>query len=462
MKGPINKKEKGVFRLPTYNFTEGPIKKQILLFSGPILLSNLLQVSYQFIDSLWVGNLLGDQALGAVTISSTIVVVVLAFIIGINNATLTILSQQKGMQDETGLRRYVNAFVVLLALLSLLVGAFGFIFATDILVFLNTPDSMLEGAGAYLRISFLGVLLIMGYNFISTVLRALGDSKTPLKFIFIAVLLNTILDPLFIAGFNWGIHGAAIATVVSQGLAFFLALMYSLKKKLIPFSRPHWPSWAEAWLILKLGIPAGLQMMVIQAGVTTILSIVNSFGAAVVAGYGAAQRIDSLIMLPASALGTAVNSMAGQNIGANRWDRVRKIALYGVLFNFHIMFAIAILIFVFAEIMITWFIHEPDSVHFGIAFLKITAFFYPFLGLNFILNGIVRASGAMYQVLVLNILSFWVLRVPLTSLFSSLIGQNGIAYGIGISFVISSIFAFSYFQWGGWKRKRLFAKKTTE
>ena len=114
----------------------------------------MLQVSYQFIDSLWVGNLLGDQALGAVTISSTIVVVVLAFIIGINNATLTILSQQKGMQDETGLRRYVNAFVVLLALLSLLVGAFGFIFATDILVFLNTPDSMLEGAGAYLRISF--------------------------------------------------------------------------------------------------------------------------------------------------------------------------------------------------------------------------------------------------------------------------------------------------------------------
>lgn len=173
---------------------------------------------------------------------------------------------------------------------------------------------------------------------------------------------------------------------------------------------------------------------------------------------GAAQRIDSLIMLPASALGTAVNSMAGQNIGAGRWERVREIARFGVRINALIMFSIALFIFFFAEHMITWFIREEDSIRFGMSFLKITAFFYPFLGLNFIFNGIVRSSGAMFQVLVLNIISFWLLRVPFTYWFSSLIGENGIAFGIGISFVISSMFSFSYFRWGGWKRSRLFEK----
>lgn len=430
----------------------------MFLFSAPILLSNLLQVSYNFIDSLWVGNLLGDQALGSVTISATIFTMVLAFVIGINNATLTILSQQKGRQDEKGLRRYVNAFVVILTCLSLLIGSFGYVFTRDILIFFNTPESMLAGATAYLQINFLGIVFIMGYNFLSTVLRALGDSKTPLKFVFLAVVLNTILDPVFIAVFNWGIYGAAYATILSQGIAFLLALFYSLKNQLIPFSLPRLPTRTETWMILKLGIPAGMQMMVIQFGITTILSLVNSFGAAVVAGYGAAQRIDSLIMLPASSLGTAVNSMAGQNIGANRWDRVRDIAKFGVLVNAMIMLSIALMIFIFAESMITWFIQEEDSVRFGTAFLKITAFFYPFLGLNFIFNGIVRSSGAMFQVLVLNIISFWLLRVPLTHLFSSMIGENGIAYGIGVSFVISSLFSFAYFQWGGWKKQRLFIK----
>ena len=164
------------------DFTHGSIRRQLISFAGPIMLTNLLQVSYQFIDSLWVGNLLGANVLGAVTISSTVVVTVLAFIIGINNATLTILSQQKGMDDEAGLKRYVNAFIVLLSTLSILVGLIGYLFAEPLLLFLNTPAEMLNEAKAYLEINFIGILFIMGYNFIGTVLRALGDSKTPLRF----------------------------------------------------------------------------------------------------------------------------------------------------------------------------------------------------------------------------------------------------------------------------------------
>ncbi|WP_338469653.1 MATE family efflux transporter [Niallia sp. XMNu-256] len=448
---------RGVISLTLHDFTKGPVMRQLLFFSGPIMLTNLLQVSYQFIDSLWVGNLLGANALGAVTISSTIVITVLSFIIGINNAALTILSQQKGKSDKHALKTYVNAFVIVLGLLSILVGIIGYLFSQQILLFLNTPLDMLDEAMAYLQINFLGILFLMGYNFISTVLRALGDSKTPLKFVMIAAILNTVLDPIFISVFDWGIEGAALATVFSQGIAFLLGFMYTLKLKVVPFTWPSLPKWKEISLILKLGIPSGLQMTVIYAGITAIMTVVNSFGAPVVAGFGASQRIDSLIILPAMALGTAVNSMAGQNIGANRWDRVRDIAIYGALFNFAMMLAIAILVFLLATPLTRLFIKEEQAVIFGADYLKIVAFFYPFIGLNFILNGIVRGSGAMYQVLVLNILSFWLLRYPLTYLCSALIGQNGIALGIGISFIISSIFSFSYYKWGSWKKKQLFA-----
>ncbi|WP_235848486.1 MATE family efflux transporter [Litchfieldia alkalitelluris] len=442
-----------------YDFTDGQISKQLIMFSGPIMLTNLLQVSYQFIDSLWVGNLLGTNALGATTISSTVVVTVLSFIIGINNATLTILSQQRGRENDEGLKAYLNAFVVLLTSLAVLIGSAGFLFSGPILEFLNTPDEMLSEAKTYLQINFLGILFLLGYNFIGTVLRAVGDSKTPLKFVMVAALLNTVLDPLFISVFKWGINGAAYATVLSQGTAFLMGVVYTFQKQIVPFTKPSLPKREEVMLILKLGIPSGLQMTVIFAGVTAIMTVVNSFGGPVVAGFGAAQRIDSLITLPALALGTAVNSMAGQNIGAKRWDRVREIAISGAIYNLVIMLVIAALVFVFAEHLTRLFVQEKETVVFGTNYLRIIAFFYPFIGLNFILNGIVRASGAMYQVLVLNILSFWLLRYPLTHISSNLFGQNGIAIGMGVSFIISSMFAFAYFRWGKWRERELFAEE---
>lgn len=439
-----------------YDFTQGNILKHFFFFSWPILLANLLQTSYQLIDSLWVGNLLGTSALGAVGVSGTILFTVLAFIIGLNNAALTILSQQKGRDDAEGLKRYLNAFVVLMTAISLVLGFIGFFFAEHLLNLLGTPDSMLHDAKVYLQINFLGILFLFGYNFISTVMRAMGDSNTPLRFVTIAVLMNTVLDPLFISGFNWGIHGAGIATVVSQGTAFLYGFIYLNRNRLAPFTKPTLPSWQEVKLILNLGIPSGLQSSVISAGSAAIMSVVTSFGGAVVAGYTAAQRIDSLIMLPAQSLSVAVTSMAGQNIGIKNWKRVDKIAKYGVTINFAIMLSIGILVLIFGEYGVKLFIQDGAAVDYGRRYIAVIALCYPFLGINFILNGIVRAAGAMYQVLVLNIISFWILRFPLTSLFSSFSGEIGIAYGMGLSYMISSVIAFSYFRFGKYREKNLF------
>ena len=439
-----------------HDFTEGNIVKQLIFFSWPIMLTNLLQTSYQFVDSLWIGNLLGANALGAVAVSSTIIFIVLSFVIGLNNAALTILSQQKGLDNVDGLKRYLNAFVVVLTIMALCLSAIGYIFADRLLLLLGTPESMMQEATGYLRINFIGILFLFGYNFISTVLRALGDSKTPMYFVTVALLLNIVLDPLFIAGFNWGVKGAAMATVASQGSALLFGLIFVLRRRIAPFSLPKLPAWKEVKLILNLGIPSGMQMAVISAGSAAIMSVVTFFGGSVVAGFGAAQRLDSLLLLPARSLGIAVTSMAGQNIGVNNWSRVKKIAKYGVLYNLSIMVTIGILLVLFAEYGVRLFIREEEAVQFGTVYLQIVALCFPFLGINFILNGIVRAAGAMYQVLVLNIISFWVLRYPLTFIFSRLFGDIGIAIGMGTSFFISSIVAFLYFRYGKWRKIKLF------
>ncbi|MGP4072948.1 MATE family efflux transporter [Piscibacillus sp. B03] len=439
-----------------HDFTQGNILKQLVNFSGPLILASLLQTSYQFIDSLWVGNLLGDDALGSVAISSTIIFTLLAFAIGINNASLTILSQQKGRDDEEGLRRYLNGFVVVLTILALLMGTLGYIFAESLLTLLGTPSAMMHEAKLYLQINFLGIIFLFGYNFISTVLRALGDSKTPLRIVAVAVVLNIILDPLFISVFGFGISGAAFATIFSQGVSFLIGLVFILKRQLAPFTVPFLPSKEEVKLILHLGIPSGLQMTMISAGVAAIMSVVTSFAPTVVAGFSAAQRLDSLIMLPAHALGTAVNSMAGQNIGIGNMKRVSKIAKTALLYNFGIMFTIGLLVIPLAKYGVSLFIDETEAIEFGARYLQVIALCYPFLGINFVLNGIVRASGAMYQVLVLNIISFWVLRFPLAALFSDIFGEVGIAIGMGSSFIISSLFAYLYFRFGKWREKVLF------
>lgn len=438
------------------DFTTGPILKPLIIFSAPIMLANLLQTSFQIVDSLWVGNILGAEALGAVAIATTILVTILSFILGLNNAALTILSQQHGRKDDEGLKRYLNAFIVIMTVMSVVFAVIGYIFAESLLGIIGTPDAILDMTASYLQISLLGMFFLFGYNFINTVFRALGDSKTPLRIVFIAVILNAVLSPLFMIVFDLGIQGAALATVGSQTIAFLYSVYLAVKRKLVPFKMPSIPARYEVGLILKLGIPAGLQMGVIHAGIAAILSVVTQFGADSVAGFSAAQRLDSLIMLPAMALGTAVNAMAGQNIGIQQWSRVKQIARYAALYNFGLMLSIAAVVIIFAEAGIRMFIQDEAAVEFGTNYLRIVALCYPFLGLNFVLNGIVRASGAMYQVLILNIISFWILRYPLSALFASYFGEIGVGMGMGVSFIISSIFAYLYYKFGKWREKELF------
>jgi len=444
------------------DFTEGSIPKKLLLFSWPIFLTNMLQASYQIIDSLWVGNLLGAHALGAVALSSTVIFTVLSFIIGLNNATLTVLSQRKGAKDEEGLREALNAFVVVLGSLSILLGIFGFVASPWILRLLGTPTDILPLAETYLKVNFLGIVFLFGYNFIGTVLRAIGDSKTPIRFVVVAVVMNIILSPIMISWMDMGILGAGLSTILSQSFAFFFGLLYCLWRARVPFSKPYIPSKKYLGMVFKMGLPGGLQMMAISGGVLAIMSVVTSFGEEVVAGMGAAQRIESIIMLPAITIGSAVNSMAGQNIGAKFWHRVHSVALSGVSLILIVSLILSTGIFLGGEALTLLFIQEEGAVEFSSSYLRTIAFFYPFLCISFVINGVIRAAGAMFQVLVLNLVSFWVLRYPITYVLSGFMGEKGIAYGIGVSLMISSFLNILYYYFGKWKEARIFADQATE
>lgn len=411
-----------------------------------------------FINSLWVGNLLGSDAFGAVTVATTLLVMVLAFVIGLNNATLTIFAQLKGTGDQRQINIYLSAFVVILLGISVLISITGFVFAEPLLKLMNTPPPLVGAAKTYLQINFAGTALLIGYNFIGSALRAFGDSRTPMYFVLLATVLIAVLAPLFMAVLGLGVAGAALAWLLAQSAAFIGCLVYLSRRFTNHNFKIRFPRREETAVILHQGIPSGLQMIVIYAGMTVILSLVNTLGPAAVAGFGAAQRLDNIVLLPAMALGTAVNAMAAQNIGAGKWERVTQIVQTGILYNVTIMLAIAAALFIWAEPLVRLFIQDASSVRFGTEYLKLIAFFYPFIGLNFIFNSVVRGAGAMSQVLVLNVISLWVLRVPLAYGATHIYGEPGVALGIGASFLLSFLFSGAYYKWGGWRAKRLFSR----
>lgn len=440
------------------DFTVGSIPRKLMVFSLPILAANLLQASMQLVNGLWVGNLLGSDAFAAVTVATTVLNVVLALVLGLNNATLTIFAQLRGADEPETINAALGAFVVILGALSLVIGTAGFVFAEPLLALLDTPAAIMSPAKTYLRINFVGTLALVGYNFVGTMLRAFGDSRTPLYFVLLATVLAGVLVPLSIVGLGMDVDGAAWAMVLAQAAAFLYSIVHLLRWPRRYPLQPRLPQLAQVRTILELGIPSSIQMIVIYAGATVVLSLVNSFGEGVVAGFGAAQRLDSIILLPAVALSMAVNAMAAQNIGANKWPRVAQTARIGVIYNITVMATIAAILLAAAEPLIRLFIQDEESVAFGVSYLRTIAFFYPFIGLNFIFNGVVRGAGAMFQVLVLNIISLWILRVPLAYLMAGLRGEDGIALGIGMSFMLSSLFSTAYYIWGGWRRKRLFGE----
>lgn len=442
------------------DLTKGSVLKHLIKFSIPMLLGNLLQALYNTVDSIWVGRFIGAKALGAVSVSFPIIFILVSMVMGITMATTVLVAQYAGAKDEKMISKTINNSFLLLFAAAIAVTIIGIIFNRKILMLINTPEDIIDYAASYLNIFFVGLIFMFGYNVFSSVLRGLGDSRTPLRFLIVSTVTNIVLDPLFILGVGpipkMGVKGAALATVLSQALSFFLALRYlNNNNHILRFKLSELRFDRELTKkTLKIGLPTGIQQTVVSFGLIIMTGIINSFGSDTVAAFGAAVNIDNFAHLPAMSLGLAVSAVTGQNIGAGKKERVREAYKWGSILTAAISACIVAVAMIVPEAFLRFFTNEKQVLEIGSQYLRIVGISYIPFSLMFITNGILRGAGDVIPTMVFSIVSLWIIRIPLAKYLSSFgnLGSKGVWVAISVSSIVSMAISQVYYATGRWKK----------
>ena len=443
------------------DFTTGNIWQHILAFSWPMFVGNLFQVLYNTVDSFWVGRYIGAEALAAVSVSVPIVFALVALITGLTMATTTLVAQYRGARDEEQVRRTVANSIVLVTALGLVSTVVGYVWRVPILRLMQTPEEILEPATVYLGIFLLGLVPSFLYNVLSSILRGLGDSQTPLRFLVYATVLNIVLDPLFILGVGplppMGIAGVAWATLISQTLATVLTFLHMERHTdLLPTERGQWRlEWRLARLLFTIGVPAAMQSTVVSFSMVVVTALVNTFGPAVVAAFGAAGRVDQFAFLPAMSISLAVTALVGQNLGAGRYDRVREIVLRSSILTAAITGTMTVVAVLQPTLLIQVFIEDPAVLAEGARYLRIVGFNYVPLALMFIITGVLRGAGDTFVSMLISLVTLWIVRLPLAWFLSYGLswGVTGTWWAIVLSTVLGLVLNWWYYRTGHWRRK---------
>jgi len=308
------------------DLTTGNTVKVIVLFALPMLLGNIFQQLYNVVDSIIVGNYLGKEALSAVGASFPVMFALISLVIGIATGSTTVISQYFGAKNYEKVKIAIDTMYVVIFLAALFITFIGIYFTEAIFRLMQLPEDIIPEATKYLQIILSGSLLLFGVNATNGILRGLGDSKTPLYFLIFSTLLNIVLDILFVVVFKFGIEGVAYATISASGVTFILAIIYLNRyHEFIHFSLANFRFDKEIFLkSLKIGLPTGLQQMVVAIGMSAIYRIVNQFDTDVIAAYSVAGRIDSFAIMPAMNFAMALTTFTGQNIGAGKLQRVKE------------------------------------------------------------------------------------------------------------------------------------------
>lgn len=420
-----------------------------------MLLGNIFQQLFSVVDSIIVGNYVGKVALAAVGASFPVIFVMISLIIGIVMGTTIVISQYFGAGDYVRVRRAIDTMYIYSFVAGGIVSIAGLIFAEPILRLLVLPEEIMPQATQYLRIFFSGTIIFFGYNGTSAVLRGLGDSKTPLYFLIIATVANIILDLLFVAGFNWGVAGAAYATLLSNAIAFALAIIWLNKThKLIRIAIKGLHFDREVFRqSLRIGLPTGIQQTLVALGALVLMGIVNTFGTNVIAGYSVASRLDFLAMVPAMSFSQALSTFVGQNIGANKPGRIRTGLIATVKMSGIVTIATTIIIIFSGHILMDMFTNDQEVIRIGDQYLTIVSSFYLMFTLMFIYNGVMRGAGDTLLPMFFTLFSLWIIRVPLAYFLSARLGAQGIWWSIPSSWLIGLALSYVYYKTGRWKKK---------
>lgn len=439
------------------DLTTGNESRLIFLFALPMVLGNILQQFYNIIDSVIVGNYIGKEALAAVGASFPVVFVLISLIIGVSMGFTIVISQYFGAKNYGKVKAAVETLLVFLFVSSIVVTVVGLIFSRQIFEMMAIPEEVIPGALIYFRVMMCGLILMFGYNGISSILRGLGDSKTPLYFLVIATVLNIILVLLFVVVFHWGIAGAGWATVIAQGVSFILSIWY-----LNRYNRLFNFNWFKVrvdreifWKSIGIGIPTGLQQTFVALGMAALLRIVNNFGTDTIAAYTVAGRIDSFAAMPAMNFGMALSTFVGQNIGANKTDRVRKGFIATLLMTTLISLIVTVIAVLFGRGIMSLFTHDLNVINIGVRYLVIVSAFYIIFSTMMVSNGVMRGAGDTLIPMFITLLSLWLLRVPLSYWLSRHIGSDGIWWSIPIAWAFGCAASILYYLTGRWKKKSI-------
>ncbi len=437
------------------DLTVGKERKLIINFALPMLVGSVFQQLYNVVDSVIVGNYLGNEALSAVGASFPIFFALISLVIGLSTGVGIVISQYFGAKKYEKVQIAVDTLFIVLFFAAIIVTVLGVYFIEDIFELIELPDNILPQAKTYLTITLLGVISAFGYNGTAAVFRSLGDSKTPLFFLILSTLTNVVLDLLFVLVLNMGIEGVAIATIISQAGAFISATIYINKKH--KFLRISFLKLKFDWEIfkqgLKLGLPSGMQMMFVALGMSAIFRFVNGFGTTVIAAYSAAIRIDSFAVMPIMIFSQALTAFTGQNMGAGRIDRIMRGMKSTMIMSVVLSVSISLLIFFFGGIMISAFTPDKAVIEAGHIYLRIVCLFYVVFAVLFTFSAVFRGSGDTIVPMFITLLALWLIRIPLSWYLSKDFDEIGIWYALPLAWIFGAIASTIYYLTGNWKKK---------
>lgn len=392
---------------------EGKISKSIILFALPIFLGNLFQQLYNVVDSLVVGNVLGDTALAAVTSTGSLIFLMVGFIHGIFVGSGVTIANYFGAKNNKKLTTAVHTTLAFAFLNGLILTVAGVGLTPWALKMMAVPDNVFPAASEYLRIYFLGGIPIVLYNACVGIFQAVGDSKRPLYYLIAAAVLNVVLDILFVAFLNLGVGGAAWATVLSQLLSAVLAFfkltrvdgVYKVDIKKIGFNIPMLKK------LLRMGIPSGVQNSVVGFANVIVQSNINVFGSIAMAGSGSYTKLEGFAFLPITSFSLALTTFIGQNLGAKQYDRAKKGAGFGMISGVILSEVIGIVIFVFAPVFIRFFNDNPDVIATGTERARIISLFFFLLAFSHLISGVLRGAGRTKIPMIVMLMSWCIIRI---------------------------------------------------
>ncbi len=441
-----------------YDLTQGNIMKNLLKFSLPIMVGNVLQQLYNVVDTLIVGRYLGKDALAAVGSSYTLMVFVTSIILGLCMGSSAFFSMQFGRRDHDRLQQGIYMAFLMIGSVTLALNILVYAGIYGILTFLRVPEEVVPHMREYLLWIFAGIVATFLYNFAANFMRALGNSMIPLCFLGVSAVLNIFLDLFFIRVLMWGVGGAAAATVISQYVAGIGILMYCVKKYPEVHVKKENRQWDTRILKELLGLSSltCLQQSVMNFGILMVQGLVNSFGSVVMAAFAAAVKIDSFAYAPVQDFGNAFSTYVAQNYGAGKSERIRRGMRDAVLSAFVFCAVISVLVVGFAKPLMSLFLDESsaDAVLVGVGYLRIEASFYFGIGLLFLFYGYFRAVNKPGISVILTVVSLG-MRVLLAYLLSSIesVGVTGIWLSVPIGWMLADA-AGVYFYVSGRRRKK--------